>query len=92
MGEKIAYAIITLMLIVFGLSLYFVFTKNELPPIEHSGYEICSSAFHTKCEGICQGTSGLVLHYGYRRGKCKFETFNETQEEEMWEEFCDLIE
>lgn len=60
------------------------------PKIEYSGYKICNSAFHTRCEGICQGTQGLVLHYGYRGNKCKFEVFNKTNEDKMWEEFCNL--
>ena len=79
-------------LIVFLGGILIGLLMSDDTTIEHSGFELCSSTFHTNCEGICQGTNGLVLHYGYRADKCRLEVFNETNEDEMWEEFCKLIE
>ena len=76
-------------LIIIGLLIALIFMPEQ--KVVNSGYQTCSSTFHTNCEGICKHGYNYVLHYGYHNGKCKFESFNEIQKDKMYEEFCKII-
>ena len=74
----------TIIIILFAI----VIIMNPPKPIEVSGYIICDSQFHIRCEGVCKHLDEYVLHYRYTDGYCQFKLFSEEERDLMEEQLC----